>query len=73
MGKGHYREAEWLKDIKNELGNDKHLQKTVVISVEKVTKQCRKIPNWKASGKDGVQGYWIKNLSNLHEHCCSDQ
>ena len=27
----------------------------------------RKIPNWKAPGKDGVQGYWIKNLSNLHE------
>ena len=23
--------------------------------------------NWKDSGKDGVQGYWIKNFSNLHE------
>ena len=23
--------------------------------------------NWKAPGKDDVQGYWIKNLSNLHE------
>ena len=34
---------------------------------EKVTKQCRKMPNWKALGKDGVQGYWIKNLSNLYE------
>ena len=61
------REAEWLKDIKNELKNDKHLQESVVISVEKVTKQCRKMPSWKAPGKDGVQGYWIKNLSNLHE------
>ena len=70
MGKCHYREAEWLKDIKNELGSHKHLQKRVVISVEKVTKQCRKMPNWKASGKDGVQGYWIKNLSNLYECCC---
>ena len=39
----------------------------MVTSVEKVTKQCRKMPNWKAPGKDGVQGYWIKNLSNLHE------
>ena len=39
----------------------------MVTSVEKVTKQCRKMPNWKALGKDGVQGYWIKNLSNLHE------
>ena len=39
----------------------------MVISVEKLTKQCKKMPNWKAPGKDGVQGYWIKNLSNLHE------
>ena len=22
--------------------------------------------NWKSPGPDGVQGYWIKNLSNLH-------
>ena len=36
VGKGHNREAEWLKDIKIELGNDKHLQERVVISVEKV-------------------------------------
>ena len=39
----------------------------MVISVEKVMKLCRKLPNWKAPGKDGVQGYWIKNPSNLHE------
>ena len=38
------------------------------ISVEKIRKQCRKIPNGKAPGKDGVQGYWIKNLSSPHEH-----
>ena len=30
-------------------------------------KQCGKMPNWKVPGKDGVQGYRIKNLSNLHE------
>ena len=23
------------------------------------------LPNWKAPGKDGVEVYWIKNLSNL--------
>ena len=39
----------------------------MVISVEMVIKKCRKMPNWKAPGKDGVQGYWVKNLSNLHE------
>ena len=40
----HNREADWLKDIKSELGNEKHLQERMVISVEKVTKQCRKMP-----------------------------
>ena len=39
----------------------------MVTSVEKVIKQCRMMPNWKDSGKYGVQGYWIKNLSNLRE------
>ena len=67
IGKGHNREAEWLKDIKNELVNDKHRQERMVANVEKVTKQCRKMPNWNVSGKDCVQGYWMKNLSNLRE------
>ena len=37
--KRHKPEAEWLKDVKNELGNDKHFQERVIISVEKVTKK----------------------------------
>ena len=28
--------------------------------------QCRKMPNWKAPGKDGVQGYWLKYLILIH-------
>ena len=47
-------------------------QERVSISVEKIRKQCTKIPNWKAPGRDGVQGYWIKNLSSLHK-CVSSQ
>ena len=65
--KKHNHEAEWLKDVRNEFENEEHLQERVVISVEMVRKQCRKIPNWKAPGKYGIEGYWIKNLSNLHE------
>ena len=37
--------------------NDKHPQERVTVSLEKIRKQCRKIPNWKASGRDGVQRY----------------
>ena len=32
-----------------------------------ITQKTRKIPNWKCPGQDGVQGYWLKNLSALHE------
>ena len=53
----HNREAEWLKDLKKERVNDERPQKRVSISLEKIRKQCRKIPNWKAPGRDGVQGY----------------
>ena len=65
--KEHNREAERLRDIKNGVGNDKHLQEKVAIKVEKVMKQCRKVPNWKVTDRNRVQGHWIKNLSDLHE------
>ena len=26
------------------------------------------MPNWKAPGKDGVEGYWLKNLTSFHSH-----
>ena len=68
--KGHNWEAEWLKDLKRER-LDKRPQERVSISVEKIRKKCRKIPNWKAPGRDGVQGYWIKNLSSLDERVSS--
>ena len=68
--KEHNREAEWLKDLKRERVNERP-QERVSLIVEKIRKQCRKIPNWKAPGRDGVQGYWIKNLSSLYEHVSS--
>ena len=69
--KEHNRKAEWFKDLKRERANDGHSQERVSISVEKIRKQCRKVPNWKAPGRDGVQGYWIKNLSSLRERVFS--
>ena len=28
--------------------------------------QCRKMANWKAPKKEGVQEYWLKNLTSVH-------
>ena len=67
VGKGHKQEEKRLRDFKNDFGSDKQLQERVVTSVEKVAKPFRKIPNQKTPVRDDIQGYWIKNLSNIHE------
>ena len=62
--KEHNREIE--RSEEREKVNERP-QERVSMRVEKIRKQCRKIPNWKAPGRDGAQGYWIKNLSSLHQ------
>ena len=58
-------EMQCLKKLKVE--NNYQNQECLVITKEVVFKQSRKIPNWKAPGRDGVQSFWIKKLTNLHE------
>ena len=65
--KKHSKTANWLKQLKEEMSNEHHAQGGLVISVDKIEKQCRKMPNWKAPGRDKVQGFWIKSMTNLHE------
>ena len=60
--KKHNQHPEWLKSCRKLFENVNSMEK-VEISQEMVKMQCRKMPNWKAPGKDGVQGYWSKNAS----------
>ena len=60
--KKHNQHPEWLKSCRKLSENVNSMEK-VEISQEMVKMQCRKMPNWKAPGKDGVQGYWLKNAS----------
>ena len=46
-------------------------QENVVVTKSLIKAQCKKIPNWKAPGPDGVQGYWIKKLTALHDRIAS--
>ena len=61
----HQENSEWLRNVEKQL-TGLGVQDNIHIEVTKLKKQVRKMPNWKNPGPDGVQGYWIKNLSNLH-------
>ena len=54
-----------MSDLKEEMV--KLGQQNVVINEDKVKKQCSKMPNCKAPGYYGVQGFWIKRLDKIHE------
>ena len=54
--KEHNQYAEWLNDCRKQYENVNSMKK-VGTSQEMVKMQCRQMLNWKAPGKDGVQGY----------------
>ena len=62
----HNRDVKWLDDLKKEL-NGVDRQSELTINTEMLVRQLRKIPNWKAPGLDGVQGYWLKNFNSLRD------
>ena len=61
----HNRNAECLKKLKEE--NTYQKKECLTFTKEIVSKQSRKIINWKAPGRDGVQGFWINKSTSLHE------
>eukprot|EP00112_Aurelia_sp_Birch-Aquarium-sp1_P022216 Seg6175.2 transcript_id=Seg6175.2/GoldUCD/mRNA.D3Y31 product="hypothetical protein" protein_id=Seg6175.2/GoldUCD/D3Y31 len=63
----HNREAEWLSDFNKEM-EDIRKQQRVEITETKVKKMLEKIPNWKAPGPDGVQGFWLKNFTSMYKY-----
>ena len=42
-------------------------QVNIKITVESMQKGVSGLSNWKAPGTDGVQGFWFKELTNLHD------
>ena len=42
-------------------------QNDINITIEMIKQQVKKIPNWKSPGLDGVQVYWLRKLTALHE------
>ena len=63
----HNDEAEWIKEVDSEVERMSTKQNDLTITTEMLRKQSKKLSNWKSPGPDGVQGYWIKHLTTLHE------
>ena len=64
--KEHHKDAEWLKDINKELEQDGGQDK-IDIAKDKMMRVMIRMPNWKAPGRDNVQGYRLKNITPLHD------
>ena len=62
----HNKDAEWLRKIREEQMN-KFKQDKIEITVGKVKKALKGMPNWKSPGPDLVQGFWQKNFTAMHD------
>ena len=60
----HNVDAPWISRVEDKLKTDK--QEEIIITENMMKKALMKLPNWKAPGPDGVQGFWIKQLTGLH-------
>ena len=59
----HNKDAKLLKDLQSEVNVTK--QEKVDITKESLKKILGRMPNWKSSGSDLVQWFWLKNFSSL--------
>ena len=44
------------------------IQESIDITDEEVKNMLKRMPNWKAPGPDGVQGFWLKNFTSMHKY-----
>ena len=63
----HDKEANWLHEFRNEIEN-MSMQESIDITDQKVKNMLKRMPNWKAPGPDGVQGFWLKNFTSMHKY-----
>jgi hypothetical protein len=60
----HDGTAPWIERVTRKLEGRR--QEEIIITENALKRALVKLPNWKAPGPDAVQGFWIKNLTNLH-------
>ena len=56
-----------MSEVKEELDGMVRAMENIEVRLEDVLKKINKMSNWKASGPNGVQGYWFKAFDCLHK------
>ena len=60
----HNEKAGWINNMTRELGLEEGPKEEMHIDWLKDTK---KISNWKTPGHDGIQGFWFKKFTSIHD------
>ena len=66
----HNEDAAWIPSVREELGKADE-QPSFVITEALVKNRVRKMANWSSPGIDGLNAYWLKHFSSLHESIAS--
>ena len=61
----HKKDAKWLQDLRSEVNIKK--QEKIDITTGSLKKILGRMSNWKSPDLDLVKGFWLKNISSLHE------
>ena len=60
-----HKDAKWLQDLRSDVNVKK--QEKIDITTRSLKRILGSMPDWKSTGPDIVQGFWLKNFSSLHE------
>ena len=63
----HKKDAKWLQGLRSEVNFKKQEKIDIDITTRSLKKILGRMPNWKSPDPDLVQGFWLKNVSSLHE------
>ena len=62
--KKHNEKAEWINNIKRELGLEEGPKTEIHINLLKTT--LKRTSNWKTPGHDGIHGFWFKKFTSFN-------
>lgn len=62
----HNPNTNWITDLEERHSHIETQNNNIIILTEKVQSVIKKLHNWKSPGPDGIQNYWLKAFTVLH-------